>query len=135
MKAFLAVAERLPFKPGARSTLKKQAHKGFVLNETFVRLMQVMVANLRTNVLFPKMFTDTELAGIKSDTLVLIGEAELLYDPRFALARALRLIPGAAGELVPNCSHLLIMERPDVVDRAILAFLAHVSRKRVAASS
>lgn len=124
MKLFLAAAERLPVKPGARSTLQAQAHRGFVPDETFVRLMEAMTAHARTNVLFPSVYGDEELRRITSPTLVLIGEQEVLYDPRAALARALRLIGDARGELVPDCSHLLIMERHEAVNRAILDFLS-----------
>lgn len=124
MKAFLAVAERLPFKPGARSTLAAQAHKGFELDDAFVRLMDVMTATARTDVLFPGLFSDNDLKRIQTPTLVLIGEQEVLYDPGAAIARALRLIPGVEARLVTGCAHLLIMERPGEIDRAILDFLA-----------
>ena len=124
MKAFLAVAEKLPFKPGARSTLAAQAHKGFNLDDAFVHLMDVMTATARTDVLFPGPFSDDELKRIQTPTLLLIGEQEVLYDPVAAIDRALRLIPGAQARLVPGCAHLLIMERPGEIDRAILDFLA-----------
>ena len=58
-----------------------QAHKGFVADETFVRLMEAMTANARTEVLFPGPFTDDELSRIVARTLVLVGEGEVLYSP------------------------------------------------------
>jgi pimeloyl-ACP methyl ester carboxylesterase len=124
MKAFLAVAEKLPFKPGARATLAAQAHKGFVLDATFVHLMEVMTASARTDVLFPGPFSDGDLRRIRSPMLVLIGDLEVLYDPVAAIGRAQRLIPGCRARLVPGCAHLLNMEQPAEIDRAILEFLA-----------
>ncbi len=123
MRAFLAVAEKLPFRPGARRSLQMQAHKGFVVDDTFVRLMQTMTANARTEMLFAGPFSDAELRRIGARTLVLAGEREMLYSPRAAIARARRLIPNVTAELVPGCSQLLNMERPQAVNGAILAFL------------
>lgn len=133
MKAFLRVAERLPFKPDAKRTLEMQAHKGFAVDPTFVRLMQAMTAHARTNVLFPTMLSDDELAAIRSPVLVLIGAQEMLYDGHRALERAMNLIVGAEGELIEGCGHLLIMEDPATIDRKIGAFLARVEGRAVLA--
>jgi pimeloyl-ACP methyl ester carboxylesterase len=124
MRLFLTLWARLPVKPSARSILRMQAHKGFVPDEAFVALMETMTRTARTDVLFPVPLTDRELSSIQARCLVLIGEEEMLYDSRLALHRALSHMPNAEGELVSSASHLLIMERPDEVNRRLLAFLA-----------
>lgn len=75
--------------------------------------------------MYPSVFTDDELRRLRVPTLLLIGEQEVIYaDLHRAVDRAVKLIPGIQAELVPNASHLLIMERPDVVNQRVLAFLA-----------
>jgi len=122
-RLFLQLAEKLPFRPSARSVLKAQVHRGYELDETFVALMDAVLAHVRTHVLFPAPLTDDELASIRTPTLILIGEDERLYDPAAALERARLLIPSVDARLVPQASHLLPMERPGLVDAAIEAFL------------
>jgi pimeloyl-ACP methyl ester carboxylesterase len=55
--------------------------------------------------------------------LLLIGQQEVLYDPVAALERARRLLPNLKGELIPRASHAMTIERHEVVDERILAFL------------
>ena len=123
-KLFLSVAERLPFKPSVRDTLRVQAHRGFQFDETFIALMEAMVANVRTRVLFPEPLTDDELQSIEVPTLVLIGAEEILYDPEAAISRSRLLMPNVDARIVPDANHLLPMERPGFVDAAIEEFLA-----------
>jgi pimeloyl-ACP methyl ester carboxylesterase len=120
---FLRVAEHLPLKPTAGDTLRMQAHRGFELEPDFVALMEIVNRELRTDVLFPGPMSDEDLAAINHPTLILIGEEEVLFDPKAALSRGLSLMANAEGKLVPEASHLLPMERPALVDEAIEAFL------------
>jgi pimeloyl-ACP methyl ester carboxylesterase len=69
------------------------------------------------------VFTDAELAGLQAPTLLLIGDREVIYDPRAALARARRLIPRLTAGLLPDASHLLSAERAESVNDRIVAFL------------
>jgi pimeloyl-ACP methyl ester carboxylesterase len=71
----------------------------------------------------PTVFTDAELAGLQAPTLLLIGDREVIYDPRAALARARRLIPRLTAGLLPDASHLLSAERAESVNDRIVAFL------------
>ncbi len=121
---FLRVAEHLPVKPDADETLRMQAHSGFEPEPDFVALMDIVNREVRTNVLFPGPMADEDLAAIDNPTLILIGEEEVLFDPKAALARGLSLMTNAEGRLVPETSHLLPMERPALVDEAIESFLA-----------
>ncbi|NNE96309.1 MAG: alpha/beta hydrolase [Acidimicrobiales bacterium] len=71
----------------------------------------------------PSVFTDTELAGVEIPVLVVIGDKELIYNPREALERARCTLPSAQTELMPGAGHLLNIERADNIDRLVLDFL------------
>ncbi len=62
------------------------------------------------------------LPSIKSDTLVVVGEADQLTPPNMAHEIA-NGIPGARLEVVAECGHLSTLERPDVMTRLLVDFL------------
>jgi pimeloyl-ACP methyl ester carboxylesterase len=63
-----------------------------------------------------------ELATITAPTLVLLADEDVLtVEHAAAMARA---IPGAQLAVVPGTSHALPFEKPDLVNRLILDFLA-----------
>src|SRR5262249_11873741 len=67
-------------------------------------------------------FTPDELARIRARTLVCAGEHDLIRpEHTAALAHA---IPGAEEWIVPGASHGAMIERPDLVNPKVLAFLA-----------
>ncbi len=70
------------------------------------------------------MNTDDQLRQVCSPTLVLLGEREVIYNPKTALKRALRLIPRVEGEIIPGAGHAVSIDQPEVVNRRILDFLA-----------
>lgn len=71
----------------------------------------------------PKAFPDDELQAMQRPTLLMIGEEEVVVDPRASMERAKRLIPNFTGELVPRASHDLPVSRHDLVDQRIVEFL------------
>ena len=96
----------------------------FPLDNPVVRQLIVGTKTLRPRMkVYPGVFTSSELAGIPSPLYLLLGEKEVVYDPRSAAARARRVMPKASVEIVPNAGHLLMMERPEFVNRRILTFL------------
>jgi pimeloyl-ACP methyl ester carboxylesterase len=71
----------------------------------------------------PCVFRDDELRRIAAPTLVLIGDREVIYDPRAALQRATRLIPQVQTEIVPGAGHDLMRDQPTQVSQRIVDFL------------
>ena len=63
-----------------------------------------------------------DLPSIKSDTLVVVGEADQITPPQLAHEIA-NGIPGARLEVVAECGHLSTLERPDVMTRLLVEFL------------
>ena len=62
------------------------------------------------------------LSSIKSETLVVVGEADQITPPQLAHEIASG-IPGARLEVVAECGHLSTLERPDVMTRLLVDFL------------
>ena len=62
------------------------------------------------------------LGGIRCPTLVLVGDADELTPPELA-KEICAGITGARLVVVPNCGHLSTLERPDVVNTALLEWL------------
>jgi pimeloyl-ACP methyl ester carboxylesterase len=71
----------------------------------------------------PAVYSDAELQGIVSPTLLLVGRHEALCNPEAAVERARRLIPDIDAELFPEAGHDLPVSQPVAVDRRILTFL------------
>ena len=67
-------------------------------------------------------FTRAELAGIRARTLICAGEHDLILPEHTALLAA--TIPHAELWIVPGASHGAMIERPDLVNPRVLAFLA-----------
>jgi len=73
--------------------------------------------------LAPPVFSDEELRKIRSPMLLLIGDHEVIYNPRRAIRRATRLVPGLKAEIIPNANHNAQVTAPDLVNQKILNFL------------
>lgn len=72
----------------------------------------------------PTVYSDEELRGLKMPVLLLIGEHEVIYNAKKALARAKQLIPDLTGKLVPNCGHDISFSQHKIVNERMLTFLS-----------
>jgi pimeloyl-ACP methyl ester carboxylesterase len=112
----------MPFtvKPGLRGMMG-----GALPDARIVRLMETGVRGFRYDRrgIYPSEIPDADLARIACPTLVVVGDRERIYDPRAAIARAERLIPGVETEVLRGAGHLPGMQFPDAVNRLIEAFL------------
>jgi pimeloyl-ACP methyl ester carboxylesterase len=107
-------------KPGLRGMMN-----GELPDPRIVRQMQIGVAGFRYDRagVYPSQIADAELAGLGCRTLVLLGDREMIYDPNEAARRAAELIADCEVEVVPGVGHLLGMQRPDLVNARLNAFL------------
>lgn len=106
--------------------MKWMTFEGFVVNELFVEQFVLGMKNFRPRPhirVLPTAFTDDELRQIKANTLLLIGEEEVIYSPEVAVNRAKQLIQNIEAEVIPNASHGLPMEQAELVNECILGFL------------
>ncbi|MFE6052917.1 alpha/beta fold hydrolase [Kitasatospora sp. NPDC056446] len=68
-------------------------------------------------------FTDGELGAIALPVLVLVGRRSALLRPKRVVERVTALIAGVRAETVERAGHGLNLERPDVVNERLLAFI------------
>ncbi|MGD8538261.1 MAG: alpha/beta hydrolase [Candidatus Aminicenantes bacterium] len=71
----------------------------------------------------PRKFKEDELKSLKMPVLLLIGDKELLYNPRSAVNYAKRALPNVDAELVPNCNHAVVSDQTALVSNRVLDFL------------
>jgi pimeloyl-ACP methyl ester carboxylesterase len=79
--------------------------------------------DFRYKMSFPKVNTDDELRHIQAPTLLLLGEHEVIYNPRTALKRAVSLIPRIEADIIPGVGHALNLDQPERVNQRIVEFL------------
>ena len=82
-----------------------------------------LAAKCKFEEVFPTEFTDDELRQIKTPALLLVGEKEVIHSPRKAIDRAKRLMPDIQAEMIPEASHILSMDQPEIVNERILRFI------------
>ena len=92
-----------------------------IVSEMFLN-MESMV---RRRPLIPPVLTDTEWRSLDVRTLFLVGEHDVIYPPRKAVARLARTAPSVTPEIVPGAGHDLTAIQAEAVNRRILDFLAH----------
>lgn len=73
------------------------------------------------NVQIP-VIKDAELSALHIPTLVLLGSEDPIYDATKAASRVRSVAPHMQVEIVPDAGHLLIIERPEVINRALVQF-------------
>jgi pimeloyl-ACP methyl ester carboxylesterase len=84
--------------------------------ERYEERMNQIIALWRTE----PHFTPAELGSIRSPVLVIAGEHDVVQEAHTrALAAA---IPGARLWIVPDASHSVMMEQPELVNRTVLQF-------------
>lgn len=86
------------------------------------------VAGMCSKSVMRPIINPDEWKQIQIPTLLLVGDHEILYDPRRALQRAKQLIPHIETELVSDAGHLLNSDQPEKVDEIVLRFLGANSK-------
>ncbi|WP_245583913.1 alpha/beta fold hydrolase [Paenibacillus terrigena] len=71
----------------------------------------------------PSVFDKEEFQRFNVPTLLLIGDKEVIYPAKKAVANAQNLIPNLETHLIAGASHSLTMEHADVVNKLTLQFL------------
>jgi pimeloyl-ACP methyl ester carboxylesterase len=71
----------------------------------------------------PNIFDKRELKNITIPTLLLVGEKEVIYDPKKVLDRARRTMPNITTELVPDGTHMMSWDKREVINTRMIAYL------------
>jgi pimeloyl-ACP methyl ester carboxylesterase len=122
LKLFLTFL--LPGRPAPEKMMRWIFEDRLPLDHPVIRQMVVGFRSLNSRIrVYPKVFPDSELAKIQAPLCLLLGEKEVCYNPHSAAQRARRTVANATVEIVPNAGHMLVMERPELVNPGIAAFL------------
>lgn len=108
-----------PFRGLSRTDLRRALHPSRRDDEALVERMLAMGARLGKAVLLRQLALERDdghdgLADIHCPTLVVAGESDELR-PRVETDLLAAGIPGARYEIVPDCGHMVPMERPAVL--------------------
>jgi pimeloyl-ACP methyl ester carboxylesterase len=74
--------------------------------------------------LMPAALPEEDLENLKTPTLLLIGDQEVVYAANQTIARAEELLENIQTALLPNCRHMVIYEKTELVNSHILDFLS-----------
>lgn len=113
----------LPSRFTIKRFIRGASTKGYSAEDLVHEQMIIGMTNMRHVSFIPPTFTDEELKQIAMPTLLLIGDHEIMYEPRQTLERARYLIPTLRGELIPGAGHMLNSDQPAIVNQCILEFL------------
>jgi pimeloyl-ACP methyl ester carboxylesterase len=99
--------------------------QGFPRDEEFTRYTEIgKTGGFPSNHLAPPVYNDKELRQIRNPMLLLIGDHEVIYNPRKVIERATHLVNGLKAEIIPNANHNAQVTVPDIINAKILEFLA-----------
>jgi pimeloyl-ACP methyl ester carboxylesterase len=115
----------MPSRGNVRRFMRYLSASDAAVDEVAIEALQVIFKNQKLNTSVPRTFTDADLQGVTCPTLFLVGEYEVIYNPHKALARAKNTLPNVQTRLIPNASHALASEQPDLVNQCIIDFLQH----------
>ncbi|HUH96246.1 MAG TPA: alpha/beta hydrolase [Anaerolineales bacterium] len=119
----------MPSRLTVRRFINATSTKGYSREDLVHEQMIIGMMNMRHVSFMRPVFTKEELMRMAAPTLLLIGDHEIMYEPRKALERAARLISDLQAELIPNAGHMLNGDQPELINKRILSFLAADSQQ------
>lgn len=100
---------------------------GLPAHDLIIKQLTAGFRHLRLHTMFGMawlvVFKDQELSQLPMPVLLLVGDQEMICDPRASVERARWLIPNVEAELVPGAGHGPSMEQADRVNARLLDFL------------
>jgi pimeloyl-ACP methyl ester carboxylesterase len=114
----------MPSRLAIRHFIRGASMAGYSSRDAVQEQMIVGMTSMKRVSFMWAVFTDAELGQLRPPTLLLIGDHEIMYEPRTALDLAAALIPGLQAKLVENAGHMLNGDQPAIVDKLILDFLS-----------
>jgi pimeloyl-ACP methyl ester carboxylesterase len=114
----------LPLRPVIYNTMQWLTTTPFVKGEPIIEQFVIGLRHFKPRLIgIPNVFSDEELRGICSPTLLLVGEREVIYKPGPVLERARRLIPNIEAELIAGGGHAFPLDQAQSTNKRILEFL------------
>jgi pimeloyl-ACP methyl ester carboxylesterase len=97
--------------------------QGFPQDEYISRLREITAIAGRQRHWFPSIFSGKELRKIRIPILLLIGDHEVIYDPKRVIRKATRSIAGLKAEIILNANHNAEYTAAEAVNARIRSFL------------
>jgi pimeloyl-ACP methyl ester carboxylesterase len=97
--------------------------QGFPQDKYIFRLREITAIAGRQRHWFPSVFSDEELRKIRTPILLLIGDREVIYDPKQVIRKATRSVAGLKAEIIPNANHNAEYTAAEAVNDRIRSFL------------
>lgn len=110
--------------PGLSLAAKQKLIMGTAPPQAVPAIQQMLTTtDFRYSMYLPPTFTDEQLRLLKTPTLLLFGDQEVIYNYKNALTRAQTLIPHLETAMISGAGHALNFDQPETVNELILAFL------------
>jgi pimeloyl-ACP methyl ester carboxylesterase len=122
LEFFLRIGTALPIQPSAESTVRWLTDKATRVDPRYVAVLDALNHWAKPAMVYPDVYTDAELAAVRTPTLLVYGDQEIIYDAHKAAARARKLMPAVQVEQIPHASHFISMDQPDRVADCLLSF-------------
>jgi len=120
---FAAAMMFFPTRKTVSQFLQRTSVKGYAANDPYFEQRLSGNTGVRSLRHLRPHVTHQELQELKTSTLILWGQEELLVNPLEALQTARRLIPHLEAEIIPNGGHALNRDQPQQVNARILEFI------------
>jgi pimeloyl-ACP methyl ester carboxylesterase len=110
--------------PGLSFATKQKLIMGTAPTNATPAIQQMFTTtDFQYSMYLPPTFKDEQLAQLSVPTLLMMGDQEVVYNYKKAIARAKKLIPNIETTLIPGAGHALNFDQPEMVNQHILAFL------------
>ena len=117
------LASMLPTTLFARSFLKYISSCGSQLPESAVQAFIIQFQAYKPNLNKIPIISDHDLAQLPHETLVVIGQDEVLYDPEAVVSRIRLAAPFITIAMIPGAKHTISADQPDLVNDKIIQFI------------
>lgn len=110
--------------PGLSFASKQKLILGTASPQATPAIRQMMTPNdFRYSMYLPPTFKDDQLRQLKTPTLLMMGDQEVIYNYKAAIARAKKFIPNIETAIIPGAGHASNFDQPEIVNQHILEFL------------
>jgi len=120
------LANVLPTTLFARSFLNYISTAGSRFPESAIQAFVSQVQAYKPNMDKIPIISNHDLTCLPQKTLVLLGQDEVLYEPKTVVSRVSSIAPFITVAMIPGAKHMTSVDQPDLVNEKIIQFLNDV---------
>lgn len=121
------LANMLPATLFAKSFLKYISLRGANFSEQAIKGFVTQIQSYKPNTNKIPIMSDNELAKILTQTLILIGQDEIMYHSNDIASRVRLNAPHVTVTIIPYAKHMVSIDQPNVVNEKIINFIKTAS--------